>query len=249
MKSIKEKRKYVMDYLTTMYDILDPSGTNSKNLKEKYSKMSDNEFSKEMEMFLNNEEIKGMYLEIVEFERDLTLENIFKCAEFMKVPLFEYVATPHINGDTDNVIVTPEPVPVGYIHAKRTQQTLLKKNTGSLEIDNRDPKTGMVKGEDKNAMTSNVETYSMTATGAKEALKEFLGPRADNSVAKAEMLSSINRNGFVSLKELSNNQVDKMAINSLDVYFTMQGLRTNLVFPNEVIPSTENKRTVKKLNN
>ena len=127
--------------------------------------------------------------------------------------------------------------PVGYIHAKRMQQTLLKKNSGSIKIDQRSAKTGQVIGKDKNARNSNVETYSMVATDSINALRELMGPRSDNEIAKQEMYSAINRNGFVSLDELSNNQEDKIALNSLDVYFTMQGFRTNLVFPNDVIPS------------
>ena len=241
MRTIKEKRNYVMDYLCSMYDILDPSGTNTKMLKEKYDKMSDEQFSKEMESFLFDDKIKGFYLEIVEFERDVSLENIMKCAEMMHVPLFEQVALPHINGSTDSAIVTPEPVPVGYIHGKRMQQTLLKKNSGSIHIQKRNPKTNLVIGEDKNATNSNVETYSMVASGAKYGLRELMGPRADNAVAKNEMYSAINRDGFVSLEELSNNQEDKAALNSLDVYFTMQGLRTNLVYPNEEIPHVKIK--------
>ena len=237
MKSIKEKRKYFMDYVSEMYDILDPSGTNTKMFKEKYEKMSDEEFSKAVESFLNDDKQKGFYLEVVEFERDLTLENVFKCADALHIPLFEHVATPHINGDPDNAIVTPEPVPTGYIHAKRMQQTLLKKNSGSIKIDQRSAKTGQVIGKDKNARNSNVETYSMVATDSINALRELMGPRSDNEIAKQEMYSAINRNGFVSLDELSNNQEDKIALNSLDVYFTMQGFRTNLVFPNDVIPS------------
>ena len=77
----------------------------------------------------------------------------------------------------------------------------------------------------------------MFATDSINALRELMGPRSDNEIAKQEMYSEINRNGFVSLDELSNNQEDKIALNSLDVYFTMQGFRTNLVFPNDVIPS------------
>ena len=239
MKSIKEKRKYFMDYMTNVYDILDPSGTNTKLFHEKYDKMSDTQFAKAVEDFFNDDTQKGFYLEVVEFERDLSLENIFKCADYQKVPLFEHVATPHINGDTENAIVTPEPVPVGYIHAKRMQQTLLKKNTGSLSIEKRNPKTGQVIGDDKNAMNSNVETYSMIASGAKQALREIMGPRADNEVAKNQMNNSIKKDGFVSLDELSNDQRDKAAINSLDTYFTMQGFRTNLVYPMKVIPSPD----------
>lgn len=237
MKSIKEKRKYVMDYVTEMYDILDPSGTNTKMFKEKYDKLSDEEFAKQMESFLNDDSIKGFYLEIVEFERDLDLENVFKCAEAKNIPLFEYVATPHISEDPENAIVTPNKVPVGYIHAKRMQQTLLKKNSGTLSIEQRNPKTNQVYGESKGAKTSNVETYSMVASGAIDALRELMGPRADNQVARDEMLRAINQDGFVSLNDLPNNQEDKVALNSLDVYFTMQGFRTNLVYPIDVIPS------------
>lgn len=237
MKSIKEKRKYFMDYMTNVYDILDPSGTNTKLFHEKYDRMSDAQFSKSVEDFFRDEHQKGFYLEIVEFERDLSLEDIFKCAEFQKIPLFEYVATPHINGSVEDAIVTPEPVAVGYIHAKRTQQTLLKKNTGSLTVEKRNPINGQVTGDDKNASTSNVETYSMIATGMTQGLRELMGPRADNEVAKNQMYSSISKDGFVSLDELSNEQTDKVAVNTLDVYFTMQGFRTNLVYPMKAIPS------------
>ena len=239
MKSIKEKRKYFMDYMSNVYDILDPSGANTKLLHNKYDHLSDEEFSKTVEDFFNDESVKGFYLEIVEFERDLSLENIFKCAEYMKVPLFEHVATPHINGSTENAIVTPEPVPVGYIHAKRLQQTLLKKNTGSISNAKRDEKTGLVRGEDKNASNSNVETYSMVASGAMNALRELMGPRADNDQSRREMARAINQNGYVSLKDLSNRQVDKVALNNLDVYFTMQGFRTNLVYPMKIIPTAD----------
>ena len=239
MKTIKEKRKHFMKYLENLYDTLDPSGTNTKLLHEKYDNLSDEQFAKEVEAFLNNDSIKGFYLEIVEFERDLSMENLFKCADSIGVPLFENVATPHINGSVENAIVTPEPVPVGYIHAKRMQQTLLKKNSGSIHIEQRNQKTGQVTGDDKNAMTSSVETYSMIATGATKALQELMGPRADNYKAKDEMYNAINRDGYVSLDSLSNNQKDKVALNSLDVYFTLQGIRTNLVYPIDVIPSPD----------
>ena len=239
MKSIKEKRKYFMEYLSNIYDILDPSGTNTKLLHQKYDKMSDEQFSKSVEDFFNDDSLKGFYLEVVEFERDLSLENIFKCAEYMKIPLFEHVALPHINGSTEDAIVTPEPVPVGYIHAKRMQQTLLKKNSGSIHRDQVNAKTGQVTGSDKAASTSNVETYSMVASEAKHALRELMGPRADNRVAKDEMYRRINQDGYVSLADLPNDQRDKVAINSLDTYFTIQGLRTNLVYPLKNIPKVE----------
>ena len=77
----------------------------------------------------------------------------------------------------------------------------------------------------------------MTATNSDYAIKELLGPRADNMVQKNELYNAINRDGFVSLEELTNRQEDKIALNTLDEYFMLQGFRTNLVYPPEVIPN------------
>ena len=240
MESISNKRKKFMDYLISVMDILDPSGENSKIYKKTYEKMSDKEFDKYIRDFFFFFK-SNFYLEVVEFERDLSIDNIEKCAEFMKVPLFEYVALPYINGSTDNVVVTPEPVAVGYIHEKRMPQTLLKKNSGSIDIQKRNPKTGQVVNEDKNARNSDVETFSLIALGAEKALAEFMGPRADDMKAKNEFYNNISKNGFASLEDLTNDPANKVALNTLDVYFTMQGLRTNLVSPMEIIPEPKIK--------
>lgn len=239
MATLKQKREYVMDYVCDMYDRLDPSGTNSKMFREKWGSLSDDEFSKKFEEFLHNDQQKGFYLEIVEFERDLTLENVIECAKAMNIPLWERVALPHINGSLENAVVTPEPVPVGFIHAKRMPQMALEKNAGSISINKRNAFSGQVTGDDKNGVTSNVETYSMVASGATNALRELLGPRADNMKAKNQMYNAINRDGYVSLDELPNDPEDKVAINSLDAYFTMQGFRTNLVYKDGSIPRPE----------
>jgi len=226
-----------MNYMITMYDTLDPSGDNSKMFHAKWDSLSDNEMDKVVRAFFADDK-EQFYLEIIEFERDLSLENIMKCAKIQNVPLFEYVAVPHINGSLDNVVVTPEPVPVGYIHAKRMQQTLLKKNAGSISIKKRNPKTGQVINEDKNARNSNVETYSLVALGADDALREFMGPRADDEKAKNQMYGNISRDGFTTLESLDNDPENKTALTSLDEYFIMQGFRTNLVMPINVIPTS-----------
>ena len=239
--TISEKRKELMDYLCKVMDLLDPSGENSKLYHKRFDKMSDKEFDVFIRKFFDDEKA-NFYLEIVEFERTPSLDNIEKCAGFMRVPLFERVAMPYLTHDKDNVVVTPQEVPVGYIHEKRMQQTLLKKNAGSIEIKNRNPKTGQVANEDKNARNSDVETFSLIALEANEALKEFMGPRADNMKAKNEMYNSISKNGYTALEDLSNDPEDKVAINTLDVYFTMQGLRTNLVSPLDLIPTGKKKK-------
>ena len=236
MATISEKRKKVMDHLTKVMNLLDPTGQNAKNYQEKFEKMSDQQFDKYFRAFLKDPK-RNFYLEIVEYERDLTIENIEKCAEYMHVPLLERIALPYLTNDPDNVITTPYPVPVGYIHEKRMQQTLMKKSAGSTEIKKRSALTGQVTGEDKNARNSDLETYSLAAIKAMNALQEFMGPRADNQKAKMEMYNDISKNGYVSLLDLDlRDPYNKTALNTFSTYYIMQGIQTNLIGDINKIP-------------
>lgn len=236
MASIQEKRKKFMDHLLKVMNMLDPTGQNAKIYQEKFEKMSDGQFDKYIRAFFKDPN-KNFYLEIVEYERDLTIENIEKCANYMKVPLLERVALPYLTNDPDNVITTPYPVPVGYIHEKRMQQTLMKKSAGSTEINKRSTLTNLVTGEDRNAINSDMETYSLAAIKAMNALQEFMGPRADNKKAKLEMYNDIAKNGYVSLLDLDlKDPYNKTALNTFSTYYIMQGIQTNLIGDINKIP-------------
>ena len=238
--AIKDRRKVFMDYLDAIMNKLDPSGTNSKLYHEKFDKMSDNQFDSYIKRFFEDDK-QNFYLEIVEYERDLTMENINACAEMMGVPLYERIAMPYLSGDKDNVMVSRTKVPVGYIHEKRMPQTLMKKSAASIKIEKRNPKTGQVVGEDKNARNSDSEVYSLATLGAMNALKEFMSARADDMKAKNEMYAAIAKNGYVSLEELSDDPKDKVALSTFDVYFLMQGLRTNMIDRLDNIPGPKEK--------
>lgn len=232
--TIQVKRKEFMTKLCKAMDILDPTKQNSQNYKSDLGAMSDAQFDKWAKRFLDDDK-EQFYLEIVEYERDLTIEQVEKCAEFLRVPLFERVALPHVTHDLNNIVVTPEPVAVGYIHEKRMPQTLLKKSAGSITVSKRNPKTGQVTGDDKNARNSDAETYSMIAMGAEMGLRELMGPRADDMVAKTQMYNAIARKGFVSLEELDNDPKNKVSLNTFDAYFVLQGINTNLLSPLNII--------------
>lgn len=234
--TIAERRKKFMTYLCKVLDILDPSGQNSKNYRDFFEPMTDNEFDSYLKKFFKDPDA-NFYLEIVEYERDLDIKNIQKCADFMKVPLMERVALPYLNGSTEDVIVTPYPVPVGYIHEKRMQQTLMKKSAGSTKIQKRSSLTGQVTAEDKNARNSDLESYSLAAVGANAALTEFMDPRADNEKAKQEMYNEIARNGYVSLQDLDlYDPKHKIALNTFNTYYLMMGITSNLVVDLDAIP-------------
>ena len=197
--------------------------------------MSDQQFDQYFRKFLNNDK-QNFYLEIVEYERDLKIEDIEKCAEIMTVPLFERIAMPYLTMDKNNVVVSTTPVPVGFIHEKRMPQTLMKKSAASIKTDKRNPLSGQVVGDDKNARNSDSEVYSLATLGANAALKEFLGPRADDMRAKNEMYAEIAKNGYVAMEDLTDDVYNKVALNTFDMYFLMQGLRTNMIERLDKIP-------------
>ena len=233
---IKEKRKKIENLVYTFMKLIDPSGNNESKYKKLFGKMSDNDFSKWMNELSSNPK-KHFYLEIVEYVNDIKYENIEKAADFLKVPLYEYVYLPHVNGDPDkNIVVTPEKVPVGYLHEKRMMQTLEKKNSGSTHRSERNPITGTVTGDDKNARNSDVETYAMLAINADAALKEFMGPRADDEVSGREMYMRIDRDGYVNEDDLPSDPRNKTSLNTLAIYFYMQGFKTNLLRGDNLLP-------------
>ena len=238
--AIKDRRKVFMDYLDSILNTLDPSGANSKLYHEKFDKMSDNQFDSYIKRFFEDDK-QNFYLEIVEYERDLTMENINACAEMMGVPLYERIALPYLTADKENILVSRTSVPVGYIHEKRMPQTLMKKSAASIKIDKRNPKTGQVVGEDKNARNSDSEVYSLATLGAMKALSEFMGPRADDMKSKNEMYAEIAKNGYTSLEDLTDSPENKTALNTFDVYFLIQGLRTNMVDRLDNIPGPKEK--------
>lgn len=237
MVTLKEKRKQFMETLCHTLDILDPTKTNSKRYHEMLDPMSDKDFDTWATDFLNDEK-QQFYLEIIEYDksRELKYDNIDKAAKYLGVPLYERVYVPYINRDPDNIVVTPYPVPVGYIHEKRMMQTLEKKNSGSTSIHKRNQLTGQVTGDDKNGRNSDVETYSMLAIGAEKGLQEFMGPRADDDVARRAMARDIANNGYVSLADLPNDPLNKTSMNTLDTYFIMQGFKTNLIKGGDILP-------------
>lgn len=231
------KAKVVKD-IVDLLDILDPSGDSGKIYTEKFKKMSDKEFVEYMNWWTEDEARERLQVIVLEFEKTISVDNIIKAAEFINVPLYEYVACPDLNGSAEDAVTcTPEPVPVGYIQPKRMPQTVFKKTTGSLSATKRNPKTGQVSGDDKNARNSDVETYAMISMGAENALKEFMGPRGDDVNASSHMEQLIQRNGYFSLDQLENDRTKKQGINTMDTYFHLQGLMTNIVYPPNVIPN------------
>ena len=242
MPSIKDIRKKVVDDIVALLDTLEPSGESSKLYIEKFKKMTDKEFVDYMNWWTADEANDRLKVSVLEFDRKIEVDNIIKASELIKVPLYEYVAMPDLNGNSEeDVVCTPERVPVGYIQPKRMPQTVYKKTTGSISDGKRNYKTGQVTGDDKNARNSDTETYALLTIGADNALRELMGPRGDDLKMASQMKQQIAANGFTNLSDLESRRVNKPSVNMLDVHFRMMGLTTNMVYPPDYIPSADDE--------
>ena len=72
----------------------------------------------------------------------------------------------------------------------------------STSISQRDRKTNQVTSHDKSGRVSDAENYALVAKNADAALREFMGPRADDAVAKQAMFKDIQTYGVVKMKDL-----------------------------------------------
>lgn len=237
MAITKAKRKEMEKIIYDVFSILDHSETNTNKYKNMFKNMTDAQFDKFFKNLFENDNLY-LILDVVNYEHDVTIEQIEEAANYLGVPLFERVVVPFANGDKDNPTVTKYSVPVGYLHIKRMQQILSKKNTTSTDISMRSSLTGQVVGKDKNARESDAETFCLAAIGAENTMREFLGPRADDMVMKTQMYSEISKKGYVSINELTNDVNNKTTLNTVDVYLIGAGIKSDLITKSLALPRT-----------
>jgi hypothetical protein len=231
------KRASMESLIYKVFGALDKTRANTRKYQSMFKPMSDVKFKEFFKEFFQNKD-HYLILDIVDYERDLQIEDIEDAAKILKVPLYEHVAMPHLTMDNKNPSVTKYPIPVGYIHLKRPQQTVMKKNGMSLTADQRSAFTGQVTGSDKNGRESDLENCMLTSLGMKYSLKELNGPRADDSVMKREMLQSINERGYAKLEDLTDHVENKTTLNTVNTYFYGMGLHTDLVSKGLKLPYT-----------
>lgn len=222
------KRKEMENLIYDVFSKLDTSGENTKKYKAMFSKMSDNQFDSFFKQLFASD-TAYLVLDMVDYERDVKMQDIENAARTLGVPLMEKVAVPFLSPDPNSPIVSKQEVPVGYIHLKRTQQMQFKKNTTSTEASARSALTGQVTGADKNARESDTENYVLVTLGSEKAIKEFCSLRADDMVMKSEAYAEISKKGYVSLDELTDDVKNKTTLNTVDVFFMGMGLKTDLV--------------------
>ena len=212
-------------------DILDPDGDNTEFWKEKFSKMSDSEFTQ----YISND--YPFYFQTKAF-KEPTINQIVKALDELDVPLLEPIYMPFKYKDKNGRPIKTKECLVVYLPIKRMKQLLTKKNGMSIDAKTRDMKTGLLTGVDKNGKESDREFESLAICGLDNTIKEFSRSRADSMNDKSVMNNTINNLGQVYLKDLPDDPTDSLSKNLLSTYFIGAQLYTNLVNEDYMTPYT-----------
>lgn len=239
MAITKATRQKMETLIYSVFDQLDKTKTNTNKYKQMFKKMSDAQFDTFFKKFFADED-QYLVLNVVDYEVDLKIEDVEDAAKVLGVPIFERVIMPAVNHDLNNPVVTKYRVLVGYVHMKRVQQLLSKKNTTSTEASSRSALTNQVVGKDKNARDSDQENFALVTINATETLRELMGPRADDMVMKSEMYSSIAQKEFVSLDSLTSHVDNKATLNAVNVHLLGMGINNDLITEGLVLKKTLN---------
>jgi hypothetical protein len=220
-----QKRNQIEELVLKVVKALDNDKMlNYKRYESLLKTMTDDEFE-EWANTMGNDLDDTIQIYQLPFE-EMKMTQIKKAADILKVPLEEYIWYRH--SDIEGVR-TKMRVPVGYIHIKRVQQLLAKKNRYALDTDEVELKSGQVKGESKVASISDPETFALVAINAENTLKEFLGPRADNQSKKLQMYRQIARDGFSTLEDMTEDITQSTTLNTMNTYLLASGIRSDLV--------------------
>ena len=236
-------RKSMENLIYRVFSAMDPTGKNTEKYKEKFKKMNDKQFESFM-VHMFNDHRSFLILEMETYVNEPTMDTLDNAAKELGIDFYETVCFPHMSTDPNKPFTTRFPVPVGFLHCKRLQQMKRKKNSTSTSIESRDVKTGQVVGKDKNSRSSDVENYAMMSYGAREATKEFMSFRSDDLAMKTEAYSSIYKDGYVDMNELTNDPMNKKTLNTFNVYMICMGLMTDLVDQGYVLQSTIDDKNV-----
>ena len=219
----KSKRAEIEKYIIGFFDVLDKSGTNSKYYIRLFATMDDNEFLK----FISKKyPFKFQQRQSV---TEPTMDDIVKACDYTGVPLLEEIYLPYLYKDKNGNPVKTAKCMVGYNHLKKVQQIVTKKSKWSMDVANRDMKSGRLIGQDKGAAISDREFESLATLGLENTMYEFAKPKADSLKAKAAMNAAIATKGYVRQEDIPNDEDDSLSRNLIDVYMMSALLETNLL--------------------
>lgn len=234
-----EQRFQCEKLIYDVMDKLDSTHTNSDYYRQIFAKMSNNDF---YHFFERRLPIR-FHFEV--FKVEPKMEDIMAAFNILGKPLLEKVNMPHVYRNSEGVPVKSKECMVIYLHIKRMQQIVAKKSHVALNIEKRDPKTGMLTSEDKGAKETDREFEALASFGLEYTMDELSRVRADSMQAATEMNSIISAKGFISDKDFTVGKADSIAKNTLNVYLIGSNIHSNIIDINYMTPHTAANRNKK----
>lgn len=239
MKEVSKKTiQECKELIYKVFDALDKTGTNLEHYKAKLSKMSDKDFIR-----FASQDFPYRFHD-KPFVTNTTIADAAKACKILNVPLLEKVNLKYLYEDENGNSVNTKECLVGYIPIKKMQQFITKKNSMSTEITQRDMKTGLLTGHDKNGKSTDREMESLAIMGLEKCMEEFSRPRADSMNAKNIMYNTINTTGEVRLEDLPKDPDDSLSKNLLNTYLLGALFYTNLINEDYMLPYTRKDKKI-----
>ena len=226
---LKYRKEFENNILSIMKDLdKDEKGFNVLYWKNKFEKMNNNEFYEYVKKIANNFE-DNIYYQLntlgKEGSKDPEPEELIKYAKKRGIELKEYVIMPMDNmNNPSNPSVTRNKIPIFIVPVRKHQQTKDKKNSISSNTDKINVMTGQAIDESKAGKMTDNEVISLIATGQKDVIKEFLGPRGDDPIAHSKMIKEIMTTGKTRLSSLELKTDNKRSIKTMKDFLKAAGL-------------------------
>ena len=223
----KAKRPKIEKLMKSVFNTLDKTGLNTKRYQDELFSLDDAAFFRYIKKLTSNPRY-NLELQVLPGKNEPNLEEINAALDILGVPEKEYVYMRH-EGNKNNPLRTRYKQTVGYIHIRRLQQLLSKKNTYSLSIKQRNQKNNQVTGHDAIARISDLEVNALKAINADSILRELMGPRADSSDMKTDLYTQISTYGYSELNIMEGSLRNKRTLNTVSQYLIGAGLDNDLL--------------------
>lgn len=197
----KKVRAQIEARIYKVLDLLDPSGDNSKRMKQMFDKMNDVRFAR----FMDTVKAGDYQLNLVmpNVTKPVKIQNLIKAAKEVNINLQQRLwMTDRVTGKK---YLTNEAYLILQLPIRRTQQEWDKK----ISVPSRDRKidhlTGQVMGDDDAVALSAPEIQSLGARGLEKSILELIKVRGGDTTAYGDFKRQQQETGQVSLGLLSPN--------------------------------------------
>lgn len=231
-----KQREDIEVFLCEFFDALDKTKTNSEFYQTKWAKMSNAQFEKWLKRDY------PLQLQIRAWEIEPNMKDYQDAAKVIGIPLLGKIALPYLYTNKDGVPVNTKDCLLMYLHFKKVQQFITKKNKVSINIDDRDMKGGRLNTGDKGSATSDKEMECFAIMGLYNSMEEFATIKADALNSKSEAYNQIANTGMLSNKDYEVTIDDSLSRNMISSYLLACHINTNLVNKDGYTPYTLKER-------